>query len=86
MVMPILTLGSNIEALWLVHRGQEIALDVARGIHALHARKIVHFDIKSPNILLTRECLAKIADVGEHSRNELCPSASGRGHAFNVAR
>ncbi|KAK9812051.1 hypothetical protein WJX73_001278 [Symbiochloris irregularis] len=45
-------------------RGQGIALDVARGLFSLHSRRIVHFDIKSPNILLTREYLAKIADVG----------------------
>ncbi|KAK9812123.1 hypothetical protein WJX73_009346 [Symbiochloris irregularis] len=45
-------------------RGQEIALDVARGLFFLHSRRIVHNDVKSPNVLLTRECLAKIADVG----------------------
>lgn len=44
-------------------RGRHIALDVASGLHALHIRNIVHFDIKSPNILLTRNLDAKIADV-----------------------
>jgi serine/threonine protein kinase len=32
----------------------QIALDVARGLVFLHSRRIVHFDLKSPNILLTR--------------------------------
>ena len=48
-----------------MRRGREIALDVARGLFFLHSRRIVHNDVKSPNVLLTRECLAKIADVGE---------------------
>ena len=30
-------------------RGQTVALDVIRGLHAIHARHIIHFDIKSPN-------------------------------------
>jgi len=37
---------------------------VARGLHFLHSRKIVHFDLKSANILLARDNTAKIADVG----------------------
>ncbi|DBB18025.1 hypothetical protein WJX82_008169 [Trebouxia sp. C0006] len=44
--------------------GRRIALDVARGLHFLHSRKIVHFDLKSANLLLARDNTAKIADVG----------------------
>ena len=44
--------------------GRRIALDVARGLHFLHSRKIVHFDLKSANILLARDNTAKLADVG----------------------
>ncbi len=44
--------------------GRRIALDTARGLHFLHSRKIVHFDLKSANILLSRDFTAKIADVG----------------------
>eukprot|EP00884_Botryococcus_braunii_P003328 jgi/Botrbrau1/12997/Bobra.384_1s0021.1 len=45
--------------------GAEIALDIAKGIGWLHTRTplIIHFDIKSPNILL-KEGRAKLADVG----------------------
>ncbi|KAK9807188.1 hypothetical protein WJX73_005815 [Symbiochloris irregularis] len=44
--------------------GRRIALDVARGLAFLHSQHIVHFDLKSPNILLARDLTAKIADVG----------------------
>lgn len=44
--------------------GRNIALDVARGLHFLHNHQVVHFDLKSHNILLSREGTAKITDVG----------------------
>ncbi|KAK9831443.1 hypothetical protein WJX81_005925 [Elliptochloris bilobata] len=45
---------------------RKVALDIARGLHYLHSRnpKVVHFDVKSPNILLARDYTAKLADVG----------------------
>ncbi|KAK9793506.1 hypothetical protein WJX73_010306 [Symbiochloris irregularis] len=46
------------------NRGKGIALDVARGLFSLHSRRIVHLDVKSLNVLLTQEYLAKVADVG----------------------
>lgn len=45
-------------------RGRSIAIDVLRGLHFLHSKRIVHMDLKSPNILLTRHGVAKLADVG----------------------
>ena len=45
-------------------RGRSIATDVLRGLHFLHSKRIVHMDLKSPNILLTRHGVAKLADVG----------------------
>ena len=43
--------------------GKYIALDVARGLNYLHASKILHLDLKSPNVLLSAEFEAKISDV-----------------------
>ncbi|KAK9811716.1 hypothetical protein WJX72_008905 [[Myrmecia] bisecta] len=47
-------------------RGHRVALDIARGLAFMHSMvpKIIHFDLKSPNILLTANGTAKIADVG----------------------
>ncbi len=45
-------------------RGRRVALDAAKGLVYLHSRRIVHFDLKSANILLARDGAAKVADVG----------------------
>ena len=61
------------------HRqGKAVALDIARGLTALHAVNVVHRDIKSKNVLLTKGLCAKIGDVGIaalHSRGYLTASA-----------
>lgn len=44
-------------------RGQHVALDFVRGVVHMHSRHIVHLDLKSANILLSRDGTAKIADV-----------------------
>lgn len=50
----------------LLHRsGWKLALDIAKGLYHLHSKKIVHMDLKSPNILLNAaRDQAKISDVG----------------------
>ena len=52
-------------------------LDVAQGLAGLHSRGWIHFDIKSPNCLLARNYVAKIADVG------LAKSLGGKTHCSN---
>ena len=48
-------------ALCVCCRGKKIAMDVARGIDKMHSRRLVHLDLKSPNILLSASGTAKIA-------------------------
>jgi eukaryotic-like serine/threonine-protein kinase len=42
----------------------EIAMQVAKGLEAAHARNIVHRDVKPSNILLTPQGVVKIVDFG----------------------
>ncbi|KAK9864517.1 hypothetical protein WJX84_000430 [Apatococcus fuscideae] len=45
-------------------RGRRIALDVAAGMAYLHSKRIVHLDLKTPNILLDEHQTARVADIG----------------------
>ena len=39
-------------------------LSIALALNHIHGRRICHFDIKSPNVLLAKDGQAKLADVG----------------------
>jgi hypothetical protein len=45
-------------------RGAQCVIDVASGLHYLHTKRVVHFDLKSANILLSKAGTAKLADIG----------------------
>ncbi|KAL6767054.1 hypothetical protein ACKKBG_A38395 [Auxenochlorella protothecoides x Auxenochlorella symbiontica] len=45
--------------------GARVAHDVAAGLAYLHSRRIIHFDLKSRNTLLTERGRAKLGDVGQ---------------------
>ena len=47
-----------------VEQQRAVALDIACGMAYLHAQPILHLDLKSPNILLTNNLHAKVADFG----------------------
>jgi serine/threonine protein kinase len=46
------------------NRGAQCMMDVANGLHYLHTKRVVHFDLKSANILLSKAGTAKLADIG----------------------
>ena len=45
-------------------RKKSILEDVARGLHYLHKKEVVHRDLTAKNVLLTTSLVAKIADLG----------------------
>src|SRR6185436_7641181 len=47
-----------------VNRALDIALQAAKALEFAHENKIVHRDVKPDNIMLTREGIVKIADLG----------------------
>ncbi len=49
---------------WQVAEIVNLAIQIARGLQAAHQKEIVHRDIKSANIMLTREHQIKIMDFG----------------------
>ena len=59
---------------------------MAAGLHWLHSHRIVHFDVKSQNILLARDGTAKISDVGLARILHRCVLSRGTGLELAVAR
>ncbi|TMW88930.1 hypothetical protein EJD97_017885 [Solanum chilense] len=49
----------------------KICIGVARGLHYLHTNRIIHRDVKSPDILLDENFVPKIADFGSKAMLEL---------------
>ncbi len=69
LVMEYMLFGSiwkhlhSTEPLFPHEKRREIALNIAQALHYLHGIKILHLDVKSPNVLLNPLC-AKLADFG----------------------
>jgi serine/threonine protein kinase len=51
----------------------QIWIDISSGIEHIHAKKILHLDIKAENILLSEDCRAKICDFGFSVRHAIEP-------------
>src|SRR5260370_1317632 len=47
-----------------VRESLDLAIQIARGLSAAHARNIVHRDVKPSNIIITNNKMAKIVDFG----------------------
>jgi eukaryotic-like serine/threonine-protein kinase len=47
-----------------VRESLDLAVQIARGLSAAHARNIMHRDVKPSNVIITRENVAKIVDFG----------------------
>ena len=47
-----------------LHFKLSILVDVAQRLEFLHVQDIVHRDLSSNNVLLTKQLVAKIADLG----------------------
>ena len=62
-----------------VRHGGTIAQDIIRGLAYLHARGIVHGRLKTPNVLLNRAGVAKVADAALGSLLSHCKASSGTG-------
>ena len=54
---------------------------IANGVNYLHSNKIVHCDLKSPNVLIADNCILKISDFGASkqlgSKRSLAMSLNG---------
>ena len=57
--------SSNVRLVGWYSEGRRIALAIAQALHYLHqSLQIIHMDLKSANVLLTRDLTPKLADVG----------------------
>ncbi len=61
--------------------GLKLIAQVAQGLHRAHKQNLVHRDVKPDNILITRERMARITDLGlvKEQQGDLDLTRTGRG-------
>ncbi|XP_004633462.1 proto-oncogene serine/threonine-protein kinase mos [Octodon degus] len=69
--------GGPGEAPWGLRRCLQYSLDVANGLLFLHARRIVHLDLKPANIFISEQDVCKIGDFGCSAKLEDLRGARG---------
>ena len=57
----------------------ELLIQAAKGLHAAHGKRITHRDVKSDNLMITREGVVKVADFGlaQHADSQMHLSRAG---------
>lgn len=77
------SLGRRIERDGPVDENEAIRLiaQVCEGLHKAHKQRLIHRDVKPDNILITREGIAKLTDLGlvKNAEDELNLTKTGRG-------
>ena len=58
---------------------RHVAMDVAAGLAALHARGVLHRDVKPENVILTPDGVAKLVDLGIARHEEDATRITGTG-------
>ncbi|KDO21924.1 serine/threonine protein kinase [Saprolegnia parasitica CBS 223.65] len=69
---------ANDQAVMASYSSLEVAWVVANALNDLHAKNVVHRDIKTDNILLSSKHYIKVADVGIAKKKTTCMT-TGRG-------
>ncbi len=77
------SLGQRIERTGRIPEAEAIRIiaQVAQGLHRAHKQNLVHRDVKPDNILVTRDGVAKLADLGlvKETDTDLNLTKTGRG-------
>jgi serine/threonine protein kinase len=69
----------------LLSEGRRVSTDVCHGLAALHARGMLHRDIKPGNILLTAANVAQLGDFGLVTDNLILGYGSQAGYSDHIA-
>ncbi|PRW45638.1 serine threonine- kinase receptor R831 [Chlorella sorokiniana] len=56
--------GSDQRLFGWQRRGRRVAFELAKAVNYLHSKDVIHFDLKSQNVLLTANGAVRLGDVG----------------------